>query len=197
MHIICLSLPIIVYFIQSYTNWFTIIPFNLSRAFMATFFIHLGWCYKQKFSEKKSPIYGFIICGLIYMIGVYVSINYYDCSGSNKFVNGEAYLYNLPLSLVTSVSGIIALFSLSQIIRNVHSINWLGKNSIVIMLVHFPFLERLNELCFYYFREYSPSTALKILAVLMAYAATIIFSCACVYLCKRYIPKFTGYKSII
>lgn len=113
------------------------------------------------------------------------------------FVAGNSYTYNLPLSHLTSISGIIMVLTLSLIFKKVTPVNWLGKHSLVIMLVHFPIQERLNQIVFLLFQTYDLTAMTKIMLVIIAYIITISFSIGAVIFCRRFIPKLSGYSYLV
>lgn len=197
LQICCFLIPIVVYSVLEYTNIASIIPFGLIRAFEATFFIHLGFCCKKYMSLGR--IKSLIICAVsicIFAIGLYISIKLYDVSGAT-FINARAYTYNLPLALVTASAAIFSVITISKLIGKMPFINWFGNNSLVVLCVHFPVQERINKICFYCFEHYNLSIIYKIAVALVGYSITVLFCVLAILLCKKYLPRLSGYANLI
>lgn len=198
LHLLVALLPIIVFSMTKYTTIPSILPFNLSRALMAVFYVHLGSCFKQYFKWNEFKHLGLLLfVSALYFLGLYLSVHYYD-NQEASFINTRAYMYNLPLSLFTSISGILMIVFFCMLIKKIRFINWLWINSLVIMCVHFPLQKRLNQVCFYCFTElHVSSLPIKLTLVLISYAVTLVFCVLAILLCKRYLPKLTGYDNLI
>lgn len=123
-------------------------------------------------------------------------MTHYDTTGM-LFVAGNSYTYNLPLSHLTSISGIIMVIVFSAIVKKIAPVNWIGKHSLVIMLVHFPIQERLNQVVFGLFQTYDLATVTKIILAIVAYIITLSFSIGAVIFCRRFIPKLSGYSNLV
>lgn len=195
--VICTMFLLTATFIAKSTSLAWEIPFNLNRAMAAVFFIHLGWCYKEYSNSKKTKNWMLLVASIaLYVVGLIISCRYYEISGS--FVNTKIYSYNLALFIVTSIGGLMTVVVSAQIIKRLPIVNWLGKNSLVILCVHFPIMERLNYLCFFCFTDlhvtYMPY---KLALVIASYLVTLCGSCFAILLCRKYLPKLTGYKNLI
>lgn len=197
VHLICFLIPVLVFFCSKLMPLDLLLPFHLSRAVYAVFFIHVGWCYKKLSVSTHGRYAQLIAAACLYVLGLFLSIKYYDVSGAS-YVNTKGYLYNMPLSIITALSGVLFVLTLSNLISRVRFVNWMGRNSLVILCVHFPVMERLNYVCFYFFTdlhvEYMPY---KLILVVLSYVLTILFSIVAVQFCKRYIPKLSGYAHLI
>lgn len=188
-------------YIAKYTTLAWEIPFSLNRAMAAIIFIHLGWCYKEYSNIFKTfKMQSWILLPVsiaLYVVGLFITCRYYDTHGMT-FINTEIYSYNLALFIVTSIGGLMTVVSSAQIIKRLPIVNWLGKNSLVILCIHFPIMERLNYFCFYCFTElqvtYMPY---KLALVIASYIVTLCVSCFAILLCRKYLPKLTGYKNLI
>lgn len=188
-------------YIAKYTTLAWEIPFGLNRAMAAVFFIHLGWCYKKYSSTlgllKINSWLLMLASILLYIIGLFITCKFYDTHGMS-FINTLIYTYNLPLFLATSIGGIMTVVLIAQRVNRLPLLNWLGKNSLVILCVHFPIMERLNYFCFHCFTDlhvtYMPY---KLALVIASYAVTLAFCCVAIFICKKYLPKLTGYTNLI
>lgn len=177
-------------------TWVSQIPFDLERAFTAVIFIHIGYILKEilpKVTFKKGifPIALFLV---VYALGVYFSLHVYSISKAH-FLDLKIFTYNIPISLITSISGLMACLLVCTLIKRIKFVNWLGQNSMIVMSIHFPLIERLNVLCAGSALYDSVSTRLAI--ALLSYLATLVFCSVMIQLCNRYIPKLTGYSNLI
>ena len=81
--------------------------------------------------------------------------------------------------------------------KKIAPVNWIGKHSLVIMLVHFPIQERLNQVVFGLLQTYDLATVTKIILAIVAYIITLSFSIGAVIFCRRFIPKLSGYSNLV
>lgn len=174
----------------------TVLPFSLTLAMAAMFYLHLGSVLSKHLHELSRKQTSIITCiGLmVYIVGVFESMRWFDINGV-LFANGKLITYCPPLSMLTTVAGILTMLSVSKLVNKVRAINWLGQNSLVIMCVHFPIIERLNM--FFSSQPYYQSSVGKIISAICIYVITFSLSIVLVQLCKRYIPIFTGYSNLI
>lgn len=198
LNIICLLFPILAFVLTKYTEVAKVFPFGLLRCLEATAYIHLGWFYnKYSANIRINRFLLLIVSTSLFILGVVCSYRFFDVQAAT-FLNARAYTYNLPLSLITAVSGIMMIVSLSEIIGMIKFVNWLGRNSLVVVCVHFPLLERLNYFCFYCFTELGvTSMPIKVLLAVCSYVVTIAFCCIAIWFCKKVIPKLSGYGGLI
>ena len=184
--------------LTKYTEIAKILPFHLLRCLEAVFYIHLGWCYNKyltRIEVKKQLL--LIASFVIFAVGIFFSYRYYDVQAAS-FVNTKAYIYNLPLSIITAIAGIMVIVFFSEIVKHMKFVNWFGRNSLVVVCVHFPLMERLNYFCFYCFTDLGvTSMPAKALLAIICYGVTIAFSCMAILFCKKYIPKLSGYSNLI
>lgn len=189
------------YVIIKFTDFSSVLPFSIVRAFAAVFFIHFGYVVSQRLTElnSKHSIRLLLIALFLYFAGLIASLIYFNTTGCS-FVNGKVYTYCLPLFLTCAFSGIFATLFLSKIIGKIPSINWLGSNSLVVLCVHFPVIERLNTLSskitppYYMFAN---QFFMRCVIAIIIYSITFSFACLMIHLCKKYIPKLTGYANLI
>lgn len=174
------------------------LPFNLDRAMCAVVFIHLGRCIGLRNILPSSIYFRLITLGClisVFIMGVYYSMIKYDLDGAS-FVNTKVYSYNYLLFYITSVSAILFTLLMSKWINSLKFINYLGVNSLIILCVHFPLIERLN-IFVSKTTLYNSGINGKIICGLMIYIIVIIFSLICIFLSKKYFPKLTGYQSYL
>ncbi len=183
----CILFSVLTYFLVNNPEY-DVLPFALSRALEAVVFMHLGYLYAK--TPLKYTMAKLITAILLYVIGLYVLITQYDAKG--LFLSGEAYSYNYAWFYITSLSGIIAAISFSQLVKSLPLFNWFGKNSLVIMCTHFQLMEWVNVQISQ--SPYYSTLAGKCVMGLLEYALALSVSAVCVFLCKKYMPKLAGYK---
>ena len=197
LNVVCCLLPVFVYVWLTYFSDDFYLPSLLIRSLESTFFIHLGCQLRRLDTLKKRPsLVLMLLSAIAFLAGGYASTCLYDTSHL-IYANTGTYTYNLPLSLLTCIGGIIAVVMLSVKVQRLPAVNWLGKHSLVIMSVHFPVIERLNYLTSQLFATDELPLLNKILIALPSYGLTLLFSVGAVYFCRKYIPKLTGYSSLI
>lgn len=197
LNVVCFSLPVFVYVWLTYFNDDFYMPSLLIRSLESAFFIHLGCLLKRLDAMKEKPSYMLMLTSaVVYLAGGYASVSLYDTSHL-LYANTGTYTYNLPLSLLTCIAGIIAVVMLSVKIRRLPMLNWLGKHSLVIMAVHFPVIERLNYLSSQLFATDELPLLNKILISLPMYGLALLFSVGAACFCRKYIPRLTGYTGLI
>lgn len=200
LYLVTFLISVLIYLI-SLSNYSDVIPFHLETSVRASVFILLGYCLKTKiYSLIDSKILILVLISscsfLIYALGLFISIHNYNLEGA-KFINNRICTYNYALFYLSSISGTLFIVSASIIINRISFVNWLGKNSLIIMCVHFPFVEWLNSQLATTVLYSSYGTPGKIILGLIAYSLTIIFCLPFIYFCKKYIPRFTGHKPLI
>ena len=165
---------------------YDVFPFHLIRACAALVFIHIGRSCDFEAKHAKAAIGIGLLC---YVVGLYLLFVKYHPAG--LFVTSQAYSYNYPLYYLTALGGIIATVAFGKTIGKIPPVNWLGRNSLIIVCVHFPLIERLNVLIAK--TELYHSTIGKCLLAIVEYGIVLLFSAGCIVLCKKFIPKLTGY----
>lgn len=195
IHITIILFSIISYICAKYPQT-DILPFHLSRAFAATVFIHIGHLLRGGefiITTSSKKIVLSIVTFIVYGISMYILHSNYDISGI--FMQGTIYANNYFLFYTASISAIILTLFISSIINDNKILQWLGQNSLIIMCTHFPLIERLNIIASR--QPLYDYTYGKIILVTIIYAITLGFSTGCIFICKKFIPRLTGYKPLI
>ena len=194
--VISLLAAIATYINYAYINNCAILPFHLARSIAAIPFLHTGYLLSNniKTSSKQISVGLSIVCLLLFCVCLGFVLHRYNTIGLS-FVEGSIFTYNPIFPWIISISGSLLVVYLSRIVNCIRLLNWLGKNSLVIMCVHFPILERLNHLCSL-LPLYTTFEG-KLFLAFISYAITIMTSIVMVILCKRYIPSLTGYKRLL
>lgn len=194
INVMCVCIAVSAYYIYKYTHVASVLPFAIYRALIAMVFIHIGTLlsnYYKKEQRITSALIISMVAFFVFMSGLYVSIRYYNVIGLN-FYSGSIFTYNIWLPWLLVISGSISVLYVSKLIKSMKPLNWMGINSLVIMCVHFPLIERLNMVCASL--TLYQSTIGKMILALTSYVITISFSCLMVYVCKRLFPSVTGYS---
>ena len=137
----------------------------------------------------------FAVMSVLYAVLCYVSI--FKLGAKGGFLYGDILQYNIVLFYLTSMSGILAVIFLCKISIIIKPLIWLGKNSLVIMCVHYPFLQWWNPLVSSWDYYANGDYINKALVALLSYIVAIAFSIPFVIISKRLFPHVTGYKPIL
>lgn len=167
--------------------------FDLDLVLMAVPFLHLGFVVKDYY-KKLSKIQSVLLCfvfSCLYVFGLWLTIK----EGVDDAFLFRVYKYSYVLFFITSLSGIFVVLTLAKIFQNISVLNYLGKNSLVILCVHFPFIQYCNVFVSK-LDLYNEGLKGKLIIGLGVYIVTILFSALCIEFFKKFAPKFTGYKSI-
>ena len=190
-------------FISYYTTKIGIaesFPWHIMRAFMALLFIHFG-CLFSSLSNvivlKGGRQYVvLLLSGVIYCMSCLISMyKYYECE-SFSFVGSQVYTYNFVLFLLASISGIIFVVIICNMLKyNRFICYWGGKNSLIVLCVHFPVIEQLNIIASKTFL-YTFNVG-KVILMVMIVSIIMLWSFLCVKICNKYIPQWTGFKNLL
>jgi len=177
----------------------TILPMNMDRGILASGFVLLGYYLKpivfklagiNVLWKKFGLLFGAII---IYAFSLFFSLKWYSpiCSLSRMDL-GE---YGFVLCMVTTLAGVFSVILFSQIIKTSKILEWLGKNSLIIFIFHEPFTEYLNT----YFGGFAEGKGIIIggITALVAYITYLSIGSLFVPICKKFIPKVSGYDNLI
>lgn len=140
----------------------------------------------------KATIVLIFISIIFYFIGLYFSIQL----GANGAYLFRLYKYSFILFYFTAISGIMIIMSFSKLFVKIPIVNYLGKNSLIVLCVHFPLVQRLNVYVSKLDSFNNGGFQGKILLGIGIYIITILFSVLCIELFRRYVPKLTGFKPI-
>lgn len=194
------NIVMILFVIWSYwiCNHVEILPFHIERAIRSTVFVMLGFEFaKYNLTGKKKLLIAIYLIAsiIIYLFFLYYSLTNYNVTG--KFVSGEIQRYNYLLFNVTAIGGILSVIMFSVLVKKIPLLNWMGRNSLVILCVHFPLAEWLNVQIAQSSLYIDGGLLQKLLLGFLSYTIIIGFSSIMIYICKKYIPLLTGYKNFI
>ena len=172
-----------------------ILPFNIDRALRALPFVLIGYTVKYYLfaqSKRFQKYVLFVTSLLLFVFAFSVYFAFFRPNGNFKM--GEIMQPCLPLFYLSALGGSFAVIGLSLIVNKVRILNWLGRNSLVIMCVHFPLAQWLN-ICMsqttYYVRG---GAFIKGCISISIVSLCLCFGAICVAICKKCIPTLTGYK---
>lgn len=97
---------------------------------------------------------------------------------------------NWGLLMLITLCGTLATVLFSVLLQNNKVLQWFGKNSLVIMCVHFPLAERLNYLMST--MPHFDNPIHKIGYGFIEYVVLLSFSTIMVFFCNRFLPTLTG-----
>lgn len=191
---------VITYVVNHYD--LVLLPFNLDRVLRAIPYLYLGHTFanndiKRKLLYKSNGIVSlfFSLFCCIYISGLYFMIANGQILDGEGFKNGEPFGKSVGLIYITSIAGIMTTILMSKLFNRIEIVNWLGRNSLVILCIHYPFTLYWNQFVSSTFM-YSTGGG-KILLGILSPIVIISFCIPFVFLFKKYIPKLTGYESLL
>lgn len=141
---------------------------------------------------KALATIGLGILMIIYIAIIFLLEKQHLWANNNPFSFYSFNLFREPILLVIIIplGGIIITFLNSIFLQRIKGLQWLGKNSIVIMCVHFPLCQFLNKQIAQmpHFEEIK----YKLLYGLSEYIIVFLFCLIMVLICNRFIPTLSG-----
>lgn len=162
------------------------VPFKLDVSFSAIVFFHFGFVVKKRNWLEKNLNFMIIgLCVVLWLSFGWLNREYLLKQGinnSNMSINclGQYFFF-----YISAFSGIVSFMRFSNYVHW-PVVVWLGKNSLVLMAVHFPFLFMQK-----YFLAYIPNDIVAKLVM------AVVLTLMCVPFCfvfKRFCPTLSGYK---
>ena len=170
------------------------LPLGIDTAIRALPFVLVGfmlkdWLLGMKMSRMAlnaiAAVSVYVICFLCYYVGF---------SPKETFKNGEIMSPCLSLFYMCALSGSFAVIALCIIVGKIRVLGWLGRNSLVIMCVHFPLFQWLNSYVAQTSYYLNGGVAAKFCISIFIVTVGLCFGSGCAVLCKHFVPKYTGYK---
>ncbi len=189
---VILAVIIYTWALLHYNTW--ILPFFIDRALRAVPFVLIGYIVKDYFLLEAGLLkkYMLFIASLLLFIFAF-SAYYAFFTPSGTFKMGEIMQPCLPLFYLSAIGGSFAVIGFCRIVNKVRIVNWLGRNSLVIMCVHFPLVQWLNTNVSKT-SYYTGGALIKVLISISIVSVSLCFGAICVIICKKCIPNLTGYK---
>lgn len=174
---------------------------DFDRAIRSSFFVLSGFLLKNILLNDKVEKHRFLkwllllVFFAIFSLLVYISV--FRMGAKGNFLHGDISKYCFPLFYITSLSGIFLVIYFSKVCPKISVFKWLGQNSLVIMCVHYPFVQWWNHFLgsLPFFSD--GIIAHKIILAFISYLVIALFCVPFIYLCKKWIPKLSGYDSLI
>lgn len=172
-----------------------VLPFYLSLGLLSSVFIYLGYLFKGLLL-KHIPLI-FKVVALVATGVLFLGISYYaDKNGLHgNYVAYTLFQTDYLLSFVLAILGASATILASILIGRCKWLEYLGRNSMCIMAVHFPLAMFLNG--FLVKLLYFTTTVNKLLVAISQWSIVLLFSLLMCYVLKKHIPQLTGYKVLI
>ena len=174
---------------------------DFDRAIRASFFVLSGFLLKNILLDDKvgkHQIFKWLLLLVFFVLFtllVYISV--FRMGAKGNFLSGEICKYCFPLFYVTSLSGILLIIYFSKVFSRFELFQWLGQNSLVIMCVHYPFVQWWNKFLSSLSFFSDGILTHKIILAFISYLVIVLFCVPFIYLCKKWIPKLSGYDSLI
>lgn len=189
------------------SSFIDLIDNNVVRVVLATTYVFVGYLVKcfvgsNHFKESRSKLlidktlktrWKTIACAII-ASGTYLAIvlgcQHWGFYSELSFGKLLSFKIIWGLSWLIPICGTISLILFAIVFQKIKLLQWFGKNSLVMMCVHFPVAEYLNQ-----FISTLPNfgnMGTKLCYGMLEYMLIILWSCIMVWLCKRFIPTLTG-----
>lgn len=172
------------------------LPFNLILALISFQFIWIGHKASDnliKLSNNGKFIYIVFITSVIGYLWISHYLQNTDVIGS--YVSLQLFRANYWGTYSACFFGSLSIITLSQIIGKSKFLEWMGKNSLTIMCVHFPFCMLLDG--YLVTLPVFSSQINKLVIACSEWTFVIIVSSILSILCHRFIPQFTGYNNLL
>lgn len=172
------------------------LPFSFDTIIFSTVFVHVGYCI-HKVIGSLSGIYTFLLM-LLYCGGLLLAHEMEIDKGN--YMNHSIYSSNILFYFFMALTGSCFLIKSCQLVAKfqnklVKIVAWLGKNSLVIMCVHFPMIQILN-LQIVKMNLYDNLFG-RVLLGCGEFVLVLLLSVIVTILCKYFIPSLTGYKRLL
>lgn len=171
-----------------------VLPFQLGLGATSALFIYLGTLCGKRI-KKSSRRNGFLILIISLIIFCLLSVIARNSGLSGSYVSKALFKENYILSFTLAIAGSFAVVGFSILLSRQKILEWFGKNSLVIMCVHFPLCMYLDGALVKL--PYFTTSINKLIIASFEWVIVIIFSVLMCIICKKFIPRLTGYSSLI
>lgn len=183
-------------YISSEIQFLDELPFNLDRALMAYIYIFMGIELKNLLITKSIFINRFLdatLCTIAFLcLFIFLHI---QGKTSGMFFNLTLYDEKFLSMFSLSLLGILSTVLISKYIIHFTFIKYCGKNSLLIMCVHFPLAQLLN-VNISHLHIYQSGYG-KVVCALSEYLIVGLFCYIMIRIVKKYLPKLGGYKPFL
>lgn len=172
------------------------LPFNMDNMLLSMVFIHIGIYLKNIISLKNKYLLFFVV---VIFYGVLLLFSHKYGMDKGLYLDGSIFIANPVLAPILAVFGSSLILCISYLLEEVRFLSsiflWLGKNSLVIMAVHFPFIQITNMLIAS--SEIYHTFVGKVLMGILEFLLIMLISVGIVYVCKRRLSCVTGYSHLL
>lgn len=166
-----------------------ILPFYFNTALLGVAFYYSGYLLRSYhiLEDNAYAAIKFLLFLIVFLVVSFVAI-------PNKRVGLIS--YNIPFSyhwfLVAGLSGTLALFYLSKVVKKVSVVNYFGRYSIIVLGVHWYFVKSWKYVIL------PPSDEFyKNMFLYLIFFVSLLASLICIFVLKRYLPWFVAQKPLI
>jgi fucose 4-O-acetylase-like acetyltransferase len=166
-----------------------ILPLYLNTALLGAFFYYVGLLLRRyKILDDDS----YIGIKFVAFLAIFLFISFVVIPERELALIS----YEIPFSyhwfIIAGLSGTLALFYLSKIVKKVSIINYFGRYSIIVLGVHWYFVKSWK------FVILPPTDEMhKGLFLYVIFIIALLASLVCILLMKKYLPWFTAQKPLI
>jgi len=115
------------------------LPLGLNNLFLAVFFIYIGNIF-IKIEHAKYNRYTLPIAVIVYFFTQYYCFSSLDFR-THEMITGNYFVY-----IISSISGLILIYYLAKLVNSIPPINYIGKNSLIYFIAHWPIIILTNNL---------------------------------------------------
>jgi len=110
------------------------LPLGLSNVFLGIFFLYAGYIFRNKIEKSKFIVVFLIACTLIFIASQLFWFSSLDMR-INYVTSGNYFVY-----LISALCGLGLIYFVGKKIDDIKSINYIGENSMVYFVAHWPIL---------------------------------------------------------
>jgi fucose 4-O-acetylase-like acetyltransferase len=115
------------------------LPLGLNNLFLAVFFIYIGNIF-IKIEHAKYNKYTLPIAIIVYFVTQYYCFSSLDFR-THEMITGNYFVY-----VISSISGLVLIYYLAKLVNSIPPINYIGKNSLIYFIAHWPIIILANNL---------------------------------------------------
>lgn len=184
-------------------NHIDILPFNLEHSLSGASFLLFGYSIKVcgflSYLREKSKLV-LVLLAISFFV-TFFSLYYYNSLlydfSSMSFARLTTFQVDIFCFYAMAITASICVIIICLIINNVNIFNWMGINSMTILIVHVPILELLLCICNITGILKNESLPLYMCLCAFIYVCVFLLCFPCVILFKKIFPQFTGYANLV
>ncbi len=168
------------------------LPFTIDISLTAIGFYYIGFCFNK---YKDKVLISKLISNKKIKIAILI-ISFIIVAVISQFVGGidmNKIKYNSYISTyIIAIIGSILIILLSQIINKNKVLQWLGKNSLIIMCIHEPIKRGIIGIGEIFLKISSDIIRNSILGIIVSTIIIFIIMIPCIFIINKYFPFFIG-----